>query len=146
MRRLLVAAMVLCLATTAFAQGGKGNVVEVPFLFTEDQAEPQSDLSKAIPPSDALRTDPYLNAPMTRLEYFLTRMETTLNDETQIGATRQLLREGFDRSQVLPDSIRGFARYTEALGRVVVGYNIGGMGGLSPTSHAGNLQNPAVLA
>jgi hypothetical protein len=84
MRTLLIA-LVLLLPAAARASDDK---VEVPFLFTDDQAAPQADPSQSIKPTDVLRTDAYLNAPMTRLEYMLTRMEMRLNNETTVAVIK----------------------------------------------------------
>ncbi|SRR5712692_1439890 len=125
--RALFVALVLLLATAAHAADNK---VQVPFLFTDDQAAPQTDLAQGMTPTDALRTDSYLNAPMTRLEYMLTRMEMALNKETATAVIRDGLRKRFERRQspLHEESIRGFAGYSDQSGRVVVGYSIGGMG------------------
>jgi hypothetical protein len=123
----LFVALVLLLAS---ASHGSDNKVEVPFLFTEDQAVPLTDLSKSIPPTDVVRTDPYLNAPMTRLEYMLTRMEVALNNETTLAVVTGDLRKRFERSPrpIHGESVRGVVGFSERSGRVHVGYIIQGMG------------------
>jgi hypothetical protein len=126
MRAILVA-VVLLLPAAAHASG---NEVKVPFLFTDDQAVPQTDLAKDMTPSDVLRTDAFLKAPMTRLEYMLTRMETALNSETTVAALKDVMRERFERPRrpLNEESVRGFAGYSDRSGRVLVGYAIEGMG------------------
>lgn len=123
----LFVALVLLLPTVADASDNK---VKVPFLFTDDQAVPQTDLAQDMTPSDAIRTDVYLNAPMTRLEYMLTRMDAALNGENVLAIILAELGQRFDRPKhpVHRESVRGFAGYSERSGRVLVGYSIEGMG------------------
>jgi hypothetical protein len=124
MRTLLIA-LVLLLPAAARASDDK---VEVPFLFTDDQAAPQADPSQSIKPTDVLRTDAYLNAPMTRLEYMLTRMEMRLNNETTVAVIKGELGTRFEPAWRQRESIEGFAGYSDRTGRVFVGYRIEGVG------------------
>ena len=125
--RLLFIALIATLLTASQA---RGNEVGVPFVFTQDQSAPQTDLIQDMTPTNALRIDPYLNASMTRLEYMLTRMEFALNSEIDIAVVREVMTKNFERlaRPLHPESIRGFAWYSDQSGRVLVGYSIEGMG------------------
>jgi hypothetical protein len=120
-------ALVLLLPTGIHSQSR--NKVEMPFLFTDDQTAPQSDLAD-IKPSDVLRTDAYLNGPMTRLEYFLSQMEVALNDELSISGVKHRLAERFEpgRPPFAPERVRGGARYSQLSGKIMVAYTIEGLG------------------
>src|SRR6266566_3515015 len=69
----------LCLLTSAATTVAIAGTVDVPFLFSDDQSIPQADLSQGIQPSNSLRNDSYLNAPMTRLEPFLKSMSASFS-------------------------------------------------------------------
>ena len=109
------------------------NEVKVPFLFTDDQKAPQSDLNKIIAPSDALRKHPYLTGPMTRLEYMLTQMERRLNENGAIASAQNILNGAFERVIGVfgareDAEVEGFARYRDDTGKVIVGYNVTNIG------------------
>jgi hypothetical protein len=106
--------------------------VKVPFLFSEDEKLAQTELREAIPRSSVLPADQFLNAPMTRLEYMLTRLEAQLNRESWTSIMRDQLAAAFEPSRMkaheVPISITGFARYSREFGRILVGYEISGLG------------------
>ncbi len=109
------------------ARSSGTSLVAVPFLFSEDEATSQSDLSKTIPPSTALASSQFFSVPFTRLEYVLMRLEQRLNEDTEL--IREQAVRHFDPSpRVLPITLEGFARYSRDLGRVIVGYRIDGLG------------------
>ena len=101
--------------------------VKVPFLFAEDDKLPQAELRESIARSHALQADQFLNGPMTRLEYMLTRLESRLNEDLQTGYIHDRLAEAFDRGNVAP-TISGFAFYDVEAGRLSVGYRIEALG------------------
>lgn len=122
-----------CLATVMFpfvlTKATLAQDIKVPFLFSDDEKLAQTELQEVIPRSSALQSDPYLNAPITRLEYMLTKLESRLNDETTISLAHRPLTMGFEiNTHETPVSITGFARYDRDIGRVVVGYRIEKLG------------------
>ena len=104
--------------------------IKVPFLFSEDEQLDQTEVTEAIPRSKDLQTDPFLNAPMTRLEYLLTQLESHINNETSL--VRREVSEGFEsdprETYGATVSIAGFAKYARGIGRIMVGYRIEGLG------------------
>jgi len=119
----------LCLLTSAATTVAIAGTVDVPFLFSDDQSIPQADLSQGIQPSNSLRNDSYLNAPMTRLEYFLIRMETRLNEVGAVAVIKDELEKRFERIHPRVErKVQGYARYSEDIGRIVVGYEIDDLG------------------
>ncbi len=125
----LVVGLLLLLTTSALAIEDD---VKVPFLFSEDEKLDQTELKGAIPRSSVLQGDLYLNAPMTRLEYILTRLETELNRESWMSVMRDQLAAAFEPNRMKPHaasiSIIGFARYYREIGRIFVGYEIRDLG------------------
>lgn len=120
----LLFAALFCLLLTNVSEAQDSNVA-VPFLFSEDEKLEQTALTKVITRSRALQSDQYLNSPMTRMEYMLSRMEVKLDTGQEV--IRQYLAEGFEPSSaksVLPESIEGYARYSRQTGRITVGYRI----------------------
>jgi hypothetical protein len=115
---LVAALLFLFLTNSRHAQSVE--VLRLPFLFSEDENLDQTELNKAIPRSKELQSDTYLNAPMTRLEYMLSRLEATLN--TNPDLIREYLSRGFEYSEA--KSINSFARYSREDGRITVGYRI----------------------
>jgi hypothetical protein len=126
MKSFTVVGVVLLFAATASA----ADKVEVPFLFTEDQAVAPSDLQRNLGSSDALRSDPYLTTPLNRLEYMLTRLETRLNDELTITIIKKQLRERFEAGRPPFDEqkVEGFVRYSDEQGKIIAGYNVEHLG------------------
>jgi hypothetical protein len=126
MRSFTVVGVVLLFAATASA----ADKVEVPFLFTEDQAIAPSDLQRDLGSSDAIRSDGYLTAPLTRLEYMLTRLETRLNDELTMSIIKKELRERFEPGRPPFDDQRvmGFVRYCDEQGKIIAGYDVENLG------------------
>jgi hypothetical protein len=121
-----VVAIVLLFPILSQAQDGQ---VRLPFRFTEDQRLPQTDLDNAIPKANNIQTDSYLNAPMTRLEYMLTRLETHLNEEFLMDLMKKELSEFFEPLPLhRKPMMRGFARYQEETGRILVGYEVDDIG------------------
>ncbi|MEP6934520.1 MAG: hypothetical protein ABI988_11330 [Nitrospirota bacterium] len=124
--------LVATLFLLAFATATLAQDVKVPFLFTDDEKLDQTQVMEAIPRSSDLQSDPYLNAPMTRLEYILTLLETYLQHDW-IDMVRQPLSDGFAlRRKLYPSessiSIKAFARYPADIGRIIVGYHISDLG------------------
>ena len=106
--------LVLFLTTSNLAHA---DPVKVPFLFSEDEKLDQTEMRAAIPRSSDLQGDPYLNAPMTRLEYMLTQLEARINGEGSKDTIRSLLSDAFEsRSPPSSISIDGFARSTRENG------------------------------
>ncbi|WP_447985472.1 hypothetical protein [Nitrospira sp. Nam74] len=101
--------------------------VKVPFLFTEDATLPQTDLRGSLPHSDAIQSDKYLNAPMTRLEYMLTKIETALIDEYTKSYVLRQLKESFEPTPDGP-TVAPYARYDAQRGRIFIGYTIDNLG------------------
>jgi hypothetical protein len=119
----------LCMLASAATTAATAGTVDVPFVFSDDQSVPQADLSQGIKPSNALRNDSYLNAPVTRLEYFLIRIETRLNQESAVAVIRDELEKRFDRIHPRVErKVQGYARYSEDNGRIVLGYEIDDLG------------------
>ena len=111
-------------AMTAFAQD-----IKVPFLFTEDQQLDQTELTEAIPRLSDLQADQFLNGPMTRLEYMLTRLESLISNQTEM--IRETMSKGFQprpRSYGASLTIKGYARYARPFGRILLGYEITELG------------------
>jgi hypothetical protein len=125
--RSYVVATFVVLSFTSVSLAGDSNVA---FLFSEDETLEQTELTTAIPTSNALQREPYLNAPMTRLEYMLTRLEASLNEDG--GASlRDLIADGFQpvsHAYKISHRITGFARYSNQTGHIIVGYNIQDLG------------------
>ncbi|MGC4098280.1 MAG: hypothetical protein QM706_14290 [Nitrospira sp.] len=120
----LIFAALCCLSLGSLGQAQVGEV-KVPFLFSDDEQFAQTELEKVIPRSQELRSDPYLKAPMTRMEYMLSRLEAELDTSREV--IREQLSESFDfptKGSVTPRSIKGFARYSPETGHIVVGYKI----------------------
>ena len=125
---LIAGLLVLLLTMASQAQDGE---VKVPFLFSDDETLDQTELNKVIPRSRDLQGDPYLNAPMTRLKYMLTMLETGLNSEQDRSVVHKQLSDAFEYSRAkLPKTVSttGFARYSRETGRIAVGYRIEGVG------------------
>ncbi len=103
---------------------------KVPFLFHEDENLDQTEVTKAIPRSTDLQSEPFLNSPMTRLEYILTQLESHINNETNL--VRREVSDGFEPDSRKPFSptvsIAGYARYAREVGRIIVEYKIEGLG------------------
>ena len=127
------------LVVAAFMMVGSASAqesqVKVPFLFSADEKVPSiAPLSKAISKSDALRTDAYLNAPMTRLEYILTRIEAELNDSngTNMWGVLDTLKRNFEKERTsryaLDPVVKGKAIFYEAFGKVMIAYDISTLG------------------
>ena len=94
--------------------------IRIPFLFSEDEQLDQTEVTEAIPRSKDLQTDPFLNAPMTRLEYLLTQLESHINNKTSL--VRSEVSEGFESDSRKAAygatvSIAGVARYARGIGR-----------------------------
>jgi hypothetical protein len=120
--------MGLCSLLVSAATTNAGTVA-VPFLFSDDQSVPQADLSQSVKSSNALRNDPYLNGPVTRLEYFLIHMETRLNQENAVAIIKDELEKRFERIHPRRErTVRGYARYIEDNGRILLGYDIDELG------------------
>jgi hypothetical protein len=121
MQRVGLLIMALIISTPIHADE---NPVKVPFLFTEDQNAPQVDLNKNITRSDALRNHLYLTGPITRLDYMLIQMERRLNREFILSSIKTMLKKNFERVKKSYGSmdVEGFARYSDDLGKVIVGY------------------------
>src|SRR5262245_10180763 len=118
----IAALLFLFLTNSSQAQDGEARV---PFLFSEDEKLDQTELEKAIPKSSELQGDRYLNDPMTRMEYMLSRLEGKL--DTNQDFIRGRLSDGFTYSRsdtAMPLSIQSFARYSRETGRITVGYTI----------------------
>jgi hypothetical protein len=129
--RFMVAALIgLCsFPVSAVTTTANAGTVAVPFLFSDDQSVPQTDLSQSIKPSNALRNDPYLNGPVTRLEYFLIQMQNQLNRENTVAVIRDELEKKFERRHPrIEPNVRGYARYFEDNGRITLGYEIDDLG------------------
>ena len=127
-RACLVATLsLLPLATATLAQE-----VKIPFLFTDDDKLDQtSDLIAVIPKFNDLQADTFLNAPMTRLEYMLTKLEAHIDSKSDTYFVRDPLSEGFEphlKSDDFSVSITSYAKYARELGRIIVGYRIEGLG------------------
>ena len=122
---LVVIVLLLSPAVETLAQD-----IKVPFLFSEDEKLDQTEVTEAIPRSTDLQTDPFLNAPMTRLEYMLTQLESHINNQTSL--VRREVSEGFEsdprEAYGATVSIAGYARYAREIGRIMVGYRIEGLG------------------
>lgn len=106
-----------------------GEEETVPFLFTEDQdVAAVKEPLMTIAPSDTLHSDPYLSAPMTRLEYMLTKIDEHLEDLPFYAM--KTIREGFEEDQFVSTTptITATARYVEPIGKVVVTYDVDGVG------------------
>ena len=120
LRLVLTGLLLLLLSIPTMA---RGDDVEIPFLFTEDEKLAQTELRQAVPRSNALQADQFLNAPMTRLDYMLMKLEARLNDELAKMLPQGPLERGFDlldgKINVKP-SVDGFARYDAEIGRVFV--------------------------
>ncbi len=127
MRLIVIVALLLAITGTAY---GQGKDVQVPFLFTQDEALPEADTQRDVGSTDALRTDAYLTAPITRLEYMLTRIEARLNEPNAIGVIKGELAQRFDsaRPKITDERITGFATYSDAHGKVIAGYTIEHLG------------------
>ena len=121
---LLIAALFCLLLTNVSA--ARDSDVTVPFQFGEDEQLEQTAVTKVISRSRALQSDQYLNAPMTRMEYMLSRMEVNLGSGQEV--IRQYLAEGFESSSEKSESIEGYARYSRQTGRIIVGYRIRDLG------------------
>ena len=122
MRSVYVALCAAFLNVPAFAAD---DPVKVPFLFGADETVPQTDFDSTTLPSDALRTDPFLNAPITRLEYILTQMEKRLNNSSVMANVMRALDRGFEPNDgPLGDSLKTVspaALYFETKGDVIIG-------------------------
>ncbi len=105
--------------------------IKVPFLFSEDEKIDQTEVTGAIPRSTDLQTDPFLTAPMTRLEYMLTQLESHINNQASL--VRSEVSEGFEAdprkaAYGIMGSIKGYVRYAREKGRIIVGYTIEDLG------------------
>jgi hypothetical protein len=121
---LVVALPLISPAKVTFAQD-----IKVPFLFTEDQQLEQTELMKGIPKLSELQADQFLNAPMTRLEYMLTKLESLISSRTE--RVRRAVAKGFaphPKSDEAPLTIKSHARYARPFGRVVLAYEITELG------------------
>lgn len=98
------------------------NQVKVPFLFSEDEQLPQTDLGK-MASSDLISADQYLSAPLTRLEYMLMMLESRLNEPSQIHDVEIKLTSGFENASGTA-IIKGFVRYYPMNGKIRVGYRV----------------------
>lgn len=125
----LVLVVLLFIAVTVTTADAGSNNVTVPFLFTDDQALVESDLPTNLGSSDLLKKDPYLNGPLTRVEYMLTLMAARLNTDNSIAVQRAELLKQFDRAaRWAEETIVGFALYNEESGKVLAGYTIESLG------------------
>lgn len=124
-----MAMVALLLAITEIAYGQRKDA-QVPFLFTQDETLPEADMQRDVGTTDALRTDAYLTAPMTRLEYILSRMEARLNEPNTINVIKGELAPRFDaaRPKITDERIAGFAGYSDSHGKVIAGYTIEHLG------------------
>jgi hypothetical protein len=107
------------------------NDVQVPFIFSEDEKLPQTSFDEIAPRTAELATDPFLNAPLTRLEYLLMMLELRLNEEEQKRYLISELAPAFERRDAPAPSnfkVVGFARHDRKNGRLVVGYKVGELG------------------
>ena len=121
LRLVLTGLLLLFLSIPTIA---RGDDVKIPFLFTEDEKLAQTELRQAVPHSNALQADQFLNAPMTHLDYMLMKLEARLNGELAKMLTQEPLERGFDlsgRKLIFKPSVEGFARYNAGTGRVFVG-------------------------
>ena len=104
--------------------------VEVPFLFTEDQALSSTFVVEELTPSRELGENAFLNAPLTRLDYILIEIEDRLNRPSTIANAKTTLRKAFGR--VVPHGsgieFTGYARFMKESGKVVVSYTARGLG------------------
>jgi hypothetical protein len=110
-----------------------GASVKVPFLFSEDDKLPQTELHDAIPPSTTVADNQFLNAPLTRLEYMLMQLEAQLNEKLgQDVYVLDVVKKAFDSHQVHGHTssprIKGSARYDQKLSRVLVGWTVEELG------------------
>ena len=128
LRLVLTGLLLLLLSIPTMA---RGDDVKIPFLFTEDEKLAQTELRQAVPRSNALQADQFLNAPMTRLDYMLMKLEARLNGELAKMLTQEPLERGFDlsgRTLIFKPSVEGFARYNAGTGRVFVGLAVSDLG------------------
>ena len=104
--------------------------MEVPFLFTEDQVLSNTNFIDELTPSRALGDNAFLNAPLTRFDYILIKMEDELNVPLSIDIAKTMLRKAFGR--VVPPhrgiDITGQARFMKESGKVIVSYTARGLG------------------
>jgi hypothetical protein len=120
----VVALLLISPTQVTFAQD-----IEVPFLFTEDQQLEQTKLMEAMPRLDELQADQFLNAPITRLEYMLTRLESLVSSRTE--EVRRVVSKGFEphpRSGGALLAIKSYARYAPEFGRVLLAYEVEELG------------------
>ena len=119
MKHIILAAFVAMITTIPATAENK---VKVPFLFTEDQGLPQTDLEAVIEASDVLKKNKWLNAPMTRLEYLLSQIEANLNSDDTTSLLLRKLVNYFERVparfRYSEPVIKGTARYYENVGKV----------------------------
>ena len=119
----------LLLLVPAAPTSAREDDVKVPFLFSEDDKLAQTELREAVPRSNALAADQYLNAPMTRLDYMLMMLEAQLNEPLQKKLILSRVSTSFEPREMtnatkLPttiDAINGYARYDRQIGRIFVG-------------------------
>jgi hypothetical protein len=95
----------------------------IPFLFSRDSQIKQSprDLADSIESSSAIRGDKWLNAPLTRLDYVLMKIESRLNEDIP-GYVQQFVREYFepDRFLSIGPLVDISARYLAEKGRLLI--------------------------
>jgi hypothetical protein len=113
------------LAALHTSASGQETKVKVPFLFTEDEQLQQTELEQVIPKSDELSKDSYLNAPLTRLDYFLINLEKRL-DEGKAGILGRVIKHfaTIERKALSDASIEAYARHDANRGRIIVGYTL----------------------
>lgn len=129
-RSLVVAAFIIIGSVSAGS--AEEHLEKVPFLFSADEKVRSSELSEEISRSDALRTDAYLSAPMTRLEYILTKIEARLNEQTGRSIFLESVENSFEKSRDLggfvDPEIEGRASFYKLAGKVMISYSISELG------------------
>lgn len=102
----------------------------VPFLFSQDQAVRQTSdqFNAGVEPRPKLKPDDWLNAPLTRLDYILMRLDKELDDRAK-SLPQVVFRDSFEPEFVgMAPAIEFSVGYSDEKARLVVSARADGLG------------------